>query len=95
MGLIGKWTKQPSEVLAYPVDFSDWLAERPGNTISGRTVTAEAGITVVSHSLNGSVVSVLLGGGTSGTTYKITVEVDVAPSGEHKEADFTVRVKAV
>lgn len=95
MGLLGRWTKQPGERLAYAVDFTDWLAERPGNAIASYTVVAAPGITLVTHSRTGAVITALLADGTVGTTYKVTVTVTTSASGEVKEAEFTVKIKEV
>ena len=39
-----KKSKQPQDVIDYPVDYSEWLAERSGYAIDTYTVTAETGI---------------------------------------------------
>lgn len=88
-----KKNKQPQDVIDYPVDFSEWLAERPGYEIDTYTVTVEAGISLVTHIRIGAVITVFLGGGTSGTTYKVTVRATMAPTPLIKEFEFLVRVK--
>lgn len=93
MAILGRWVKQPNERLSYAVDFTDWLAERPGNSIASFTVVATPGITVVATSKTGAIISTLLSGGTEGTTYKITVTVTTSASSEVKEAEFTVKIK--
>lgn len=96
MALLGRWKKQPGERLAYSVDFTDWLAERPGNTIASYTVqVAPVGITVVTHAKTGAVISVLLSGGTEGVSYKVTIAVTTSASNELKEAEFSVTIKEV
>lgn len=92
-GLLGRWTQQPNERLSYTVDFAEWLAERPGNSIASYTVAATVGLSIVAHSRNGAAISVLLSGGAVGTTYKITVTVTTSVSSEVKEAEFTVKIK--
>lgn len=91
--VLGKFVKQPSEVLDYDVDFSDWFSNR-SDTPSTFTVTAETGITVVSSSRIGNVVKIILSGGTSGTKYKVTVKLTTTNL-LVKEADFIVAVKEV
>lgn len=95
MAIIGRKKKQPNEVINYEITFADWLAERPGYSISSYTVTADAGIDVVTHRRSGSVIVVVLGGGTTGTKYKVTVTVTCTPDGLKKEAEFYVSVKEV
>jgi len=93
VAIIGKQVKQPSEVLDYQVDFSEWFSNRE-DTPASHTVTADTGITLVSNALAGEVVTVVLGGGTCGESYKITVLLTTS-GGIVKEADFVVKVKAV
>lgn len=90
---IEKKFKQPNDVIDYPIDFSEWLAERPGYAIDTYTVTADAGISVVTHLRIGSIITVFLGGGTNGTTYKITVRATMTPTPLVKEFEFLVKVK--
>jgi len=91
--VLGKFTKQPAEILDYDVDYAQWFSNRV-DTPDSYAVTAEAGITVVSTSLTGPVVKITLGGGTTGVKYKITARLTTL-SGLVKEADFTVSVKEV
>jgi hypothetical protein len=91
--LLGRFTKQSTETLDYDVDFTDWFEGRTSTPVSF-TVTAEAGITVVSSARSGNVVKVVLSGGTNGGKYKITVRLTTSDN-LVKEADFTVRIKDV
>jgi len=95
MAMLGRWTKQPGETLAYPVDYVDWLAERPGNAIASYTVSADAGIGVASHVKIGAIITVLLSGGTSGVSYKVTITVTTDLTQEVKESEFVVKVKEI
>jgi hypothetical protein len=88
-----KKSKQPQDVIDYPIDYSEWLAERPGYEIDTYTVTAETGIDLVTHLRIGPVITVFLGGGTTGTTYKVTVRATMTPTPLIKEFEFLVRVK--
>ena len=88
-----KKSKQPQDVIDYPIDYSNWLAERPGYEIDTYTVTAETGINVVTHIHVGSIITVFLGGGTTGATYKITVRATMTPTPLIKEFEFLVRVR--
>jgi len=91
--ILGKFSKQPAEILDYDVDYTDWFSNRTDSPVS-YVVVAQTGITVVSTSRIDNVVKVTLGGGTTGIKYKITVRLTTA-LGLVKEADFTVSVKEV
>lgn len=91
MSILGRFPKQPSEILDYQVDYSEWAADRTDTPVSF-VVTAETGITVTASSRSGWIVTVVLSGGTSGTKYKITVRLTTS-SGVVREADFIVSVK--
>lgn len=91
--VLGKFVKQPAEILDYDVDFTDWFSGRT-DTPASFVVIAETGITVVGSSRTGNVVKTILSGGTSGTKYKITVRLTTSAS-LVKEADFLVAVKEV
>jgi len=83
--------KDPNEVLDYNWAFKDWLPS--GDTISSHTLTADAGITVDSSSVNSAaktidgvshpantVVTAWISGGTVGETYDITCRIVTAAS---------------
>jgi len=91
--VLGKFNKQPAEILDYDVDFTDWFTNRT-DTPASHTAVAEAGITIVSATRTGNVVKVILSGGVTDTTYKITVQLTTS-AGLVKEADFAVKVKEV
>jgi hypothetical protein len=90
---LDKHDKQPRDVIDYPVDFSRWLADRPGYAIDTYEVTAEAGISVVTHIRIGSIITVFLSGGTVDETYKVTVRATMTPTPLIKEFDFLVRIR--
>lgn len=92
MAILGTFTKQPSEVLDYDVDFTDWLPT--DDIVETAAVTADAGLTVDSHEVisAGTAVKVWLSGGTAGTTYKVQVTAN-SNAGRVKEAEFKIRVK--
>ena len=84
------YTQQPSEVLDYDIDLTDWLAT--GDTVSGSTVTAETGLTVTIANEDTSTPKVWCSGGTDGTTYKVTVLITTS-GGRTKEVDFKIKVR--
>ena len=63
-----KWDKDPSAVLDYAFDWSNWLGA--SETISSATVTVDAGLTKDSQSNTTTKVTVWLSGGTLATIYK-------------------------
>lgn len=92
MAILGRFTKQPGETIDYPVDFTDWFEGRTGDSIASHTVTVEPGISIATHTRIGNVVTVVLAGGTTGTSYKTTVKITTA-AGLVKEVEFVVKVK--
>ena len=93
MAILGKFTKQPNEVLDYDVDYTDWFAART-DAPSTYTVLADAGITVVGSARTGNIIKIILAGGTTGTKYKIQTRLTTTAS-LVKEAEFTVAVKEI
>jgi len=91
--ILGKFKKQSAEVLDYDVDYTEWFEDRIDSPAS-YVVTAEPGITIVSSTIDGMVVKVVLSGGLHGEKYKITARL-TSTAGLLKEADFTVTIKDV
>jgi hypothetical protein len=91
--LLGKFIKQPNEILDYDVDFSEWFENRTDAPAS-HTSSAETGLTIVSSQLSGNVVKVICSGGTDGGAYKVTVRLTTT-AGLVKEVDFQVKIKEV
>lgn len=93
MAILGKFIKQPAEVLDYDIDFGDWFEGRNDTPLS-YVVTADPGIEVDGSARTGNVIKVLLSGGTAGTRYKITTRL-TTNAGLVKEAEFYVTVKEI
>ena len=91
--ILGRYVKQPDEVLDYDVDYTDWFSNRT-DTPTSHDVVAAAGITLVTSARTGKVVKSVLSGGVDGEQYKITTRLTTS-TGMVKEADFIVKVKAV
>ena len=91
MSLLGKYVKQSAEALDYDVDYTDWFQGRVG-TPAAVSAFADAGINIVSTAIIGYVVKVVLSGGVTGNTYKVTVRL-ATTDGLLKEIDFAVAVK--
>lgn len=84
--------KQPTEVLDYDADYSDWMPT--SDTITSKTVTCESGLTVDSSTFNVSthVVKAWISGGTDGEIYKVTVTI-VTTGGRTKVHEYNVRIR--
>ena len=72
--------KDPESVMDYTIDYSNFLAA--GDTINTFSFTATSGITIDSSSkaANNKSVTVVLSGGTAGTTYTIKSTIVTANS---------------
>ncbi len=82
--------KDPSAVLDYKYDWSDWLAG--GETISSKTVTAPTGITLDSSALADANTSVVawLSGGTAGKYYDVVCRIVTSAS---RTDERTIRIR--
>lgn len=91
MAVIGTMTKQPREKL--PVDI-DYTAVVAGRTVTSFTPTIETpvGITVTNTSMSGNKFQMYVSGGTTGTTYTITVLMDLLISGNVTTVEDEYRV---
>lgn len=73
MALLGSFTKQPREVLDCDVDYATVLAGRT-DTISNKTVeVTPAGLTIVSSTIYGNKIKIVVSGGTDAANYKLSV----------------------
>ena len=83
-----RWMKDPSAVLEYINDWSDWLN---GDTIVTSTWTAPTGITKTSEANSTTTATVLLSGGTAGTSYVVVNRI-VTAAGRTDERSLTFYV---
>ena len=81
--------KDPSAVLDYVFDWTEWLAT--GETITDHTITADTGITVDSSTESDGKVTVWLSGGTAGINYKVACLVETS-AGRTDERTLWIRV---
>lgn len=93
VAILGRFVKQPDEILDYDVDYSDWFSNRV-DTPTSYSVVVEDGIDLVDDGLSGTTVRVVLSGGVHGARYKVTVLLTTS-AGISKEADFVVTVREV
>lgn len=92
--ILGKFEKQPGEVLDYAADLTQWLPE--GDFAVSVVATADVGITIDSTVIadGGQSIRVWLSGGSTGQKYKIQVRF-VTDQARTKEYEFVVKVKEV
>lgn len=70
--------KDPSAILDYAFDWSDWLES--GETISSHTITVDTGLTTDSDSESSGVVTIWLSGGTHGVDYIVACKISTSHS---------------
>lgn len=63
------WKKDPSDVLDWAFDWSNWLAT--GETIASHTVTVQSGLTLDSSTDTADTVTAWISGGTVGVKYTV------------------------
>ena len=81
--------KDPSAVLDYVFDWTEWLAT--GETITDHTITADTGITVDSWTEDDGKVTVWLSGGTAGINYKVACLITTS-AGRTDERTIWIKV---
>ena len=81
--------KDPSAVLDYVFDWTEWLAT--GETITDHTITADTGITVDSSTELDGKVTVWLSGGTAGQNYKVACKITTS-AGRTDERTIWIKV---
>ena len=82
--------KDPSAVLDYVFDWTEWLAT--GETITDHTITPDTGITVDSSTEDTGKVTVWLSGGTAGINYKVACLITTT---EGRTDERTIWIKVV
>ena len=81
--------KDPSAVLDYVFDWTEWLAT--GEIITDYTITADTGITVDSSTEDTGKVTVWLSGGTAGINYKVACLITTS-AGRTDERTIWIKV---
>lgn len=84
-----QYSKDPSAVLDYVFDWTEWLAT--GETITDHTITADTGITVDSSTELDGKVTVWLSGGTAGINYKVACLITTS-AGRTDERTIWIKV---
>lgn len=89
---VPSFVKDPQAVLDFNWDWSAWLGE--GETITDKTVTPDAGLTVDSSSTAGKVVVAWISGGTSGATYVVACTITTsAGRAETRRIQISVQMR--
>ena len=82
--------KQPSEILDYDIDATEWLTQ--GDNVIGAAVTIDnAGLTLDNTTINDDRIKIWLSSGVDGAVYKVTALISTE-DGRAKEVDFGMRV---
>lgn len=84
-------TKAPEDIIQYTVDYSRFLKD---DTIVSASCVCDTGLTVAATSNTSKVVTVLVSGGTDGTTYDVEASVTTT-AGQTKAYAFQVAVVAL
>jgi hypothetical protein len=91
--LLGTFQKQPADRLDYDVTYKEWLTEGD-NLMSVTSSCSPDGLVIETAYVHDPMVKVWLSGGTSGTTYKITLTATTA-DGRIRQDEFKVKVKDI
>jgi hypothetical protein len=86
---IHNFTKDPTAILDYSIDWSDWLLE---DTILTSNFTVGAGLTVDLSTNTTTSTTVWLSGGTIGFTYNVVNKITTA-GGRQDSRTFTVTIE--
>ena len=89
MSLNNQYLKDPSAVLDWVFDWSDWLAD--SETISSHVITVDTGLTKDSSTESSGKVTVWLSGGTAGQNYKVACKI-VTSGGRTDERTMWIKV---
>lgn len=90
MPIIGTFKQQPSDVLDYDIDFSDWLPTT--DSITTATVSVSPSGLGTSFAIQSRIIKVWCYNGTDGVTYKVTVTANTAEF-RTKQVEFRMRLK--
>ena len=99
MAILGRYTKQPADVLDYQFDFTAWLADRSDTIVGTPTVTAAATapggttpLTISGIVCSQGIVRFFASGGTDGYKYEITCTFTTT-GGRTKQSEMIITVK--
>ncbi len=87
---VANYTKDPSAVLDYGIDWSDWLESGESIATSTWTVTP-SGLTVDSETEDADSTLIWLSGGTAGVSYDVTNKI-VTDNATPRTDERTIRI---
>lgn len=97
MALLATYTQQPADVLDYDIDYnadeSPWLLTGDALASAVATVTP-VGLTVATPLVVGSKIKLWISGGTTGTTYKVTLTTTTT-LGRVKQDELKFKIKDI
>lgn len=96
MAILGILNKQPREILDFDINYTTVLAGRTSILTTATSEVSPAGLTLVSTNVfaGDKKTKVVVGGGTTGTTYKVTVMTET-DDGLKYEDEVSVIVEEV
>lgn len=92
MTILGKFIKQPADVLDYDFDYRDWATDRNDSITSATAVSSSPELVVVDSLIFDNVVKVFVEGGVDETLYKLTCTAYTQNS-RVKQAEISIFVK--
>lgn len=72
------WAKDPGATLDYSIDWTDWLADVPGDSLASLAVVSSANINVPAQGIVGAVTAIMARGGVAGAKETATLRVTTA-----------------
>ena len=100
MAILGKFTKQPVDVLDYQFSFADWLADRADTVVSQTVVSVPLTVGAVNMTISSitraaGVVNFFASGGVDGVKYEVTCTITTASVPARVKSDsMIITVKA-
>jgi hypothetical protein len=96
MAILGIVNKQPTEVLDFDINYAPVLLGRSDSLAFALGTATPAGLTIVNTIVNPDTMTtqVVVGGGTDGVTYKVTVQTSTE-AGLLYEDEVTVIVEEI
>ena len=92
MTILGKFIKQPADVLDYDFDYRDWATDRSDTIASATATSSSPDLVVLDFLIFDNVVKVFVEGGLDETRYKLTCTAYTQNS-RVKQAEISIFVK--
>ncbi len=85
------WAKDPGATLDYSIDWTDWLADVPGDTIATLSVTKSTGLQVPDTAVRGAVTAIVAAAGALGNSEYATLRI-ITAAGRIDERTITLLI---